>query len=187
MLSLIGTIVTDLYYIQIVANVANFAFYVTVALFFRFILLFIGIEDRILYSVIPFAVILVGVAVLLRGLIIYVPAIPVTMTFMSVPLIFYEDASPMWANMIIGFLGLTSFGSGAFLFIRNGIKMQEPLLKRKSFLIGFGCVTAVATSFFNWLFVTIFNTPIFFFFASMGVLASLLLIYSGATSRVTEK
>jgi len=183
-LSLIGTIVTNPYAMQAVANLATFVFYFVLYFFLCFIFISTMAGGRLIYKIIPMAVLLTGCIIFLWNMIAFLPSRFENLSLSKVSLIFFSDASPFLTNVVTGFFGFMVFGLGVFLFFKNGINLKEPVLKRRSLLISLGCATAIATSVFNWVFVYVFESLLFNFFAAVGALVSVLLVYSGALMRV---
>ncbi len=183
-LSLPGLFMQNPYSVQAVLNFSTVFFFLTAALFVRFITICINSSSRLFLSVVPLLLIIFGVVIFIWQMNTFAPSDYIVLNPTSnTPFILYTDNTPALSRVIVGIVGFMVYGVGAALFIRNGFRMQNSTLRRRSFLIGFGCMAGVITNVFNSIFYVFSQAVILFFFASIIVLLIFILIYISILSR----
>ncbi|PIP23406.1 MAG: hypothetical protein COX90_01625 [Candidatus Nealsonbacteria bacterium CG_4_10_14_0_2_um_filter_38_17] len=187
-LSLSMFLARNLLLVQFVSNLYTLFFFLTVALFARFIILLIDAKNKIFYFI-PFAFIFLGIALFIWQMVKIIPAgCVVFKTFKNITLILFTDSAPYLSGIIIALSGLSIFGSGAVLFLSRGLKLEDKPLRTRSLFIGYGSLAGVATIVFNSLFYILPNHIISFsFLASISVLISAILLYAGVSIGTEKK
>lgn len=187
-LSLPMFLARNLLLVQFASNLYTLFFYLTIALFVRFLILLIDAKNKILYFT-PFIFIFLGITLFIWQMTEIIPAGYVVLkTFKNITLFLFTDSAPYLSGIIIALSGLFVFGSGPVLFLGRGLKLEDKPRRTRSLFIGYGCLSGVAAIVFNSIFYILPNHIISFsFLASLSVLICIILLYAGVSIRTEKK